>query len=166
MAAVDYFIELEGIPGESQDETHKDKIHVKSWSFGATQEGSSNEGGGLSAGKVRMHNFNFVAATNKASPKLLLACASGEIIPKAVLYCRKAGKDAQGFHKLTYTNVLVTSFTQTGGIGQEGKEGIHPEDKVSFCYEQIEKEYKPQKADGTLDSPVTAGWNVKKNVKV
>src|SRR5437762_3188031 len=99
MAAVDYFFKFDGIPGESQDETHKDEIHVKWWHIGADQHGSSDEGGGLSAGKVRMHQVQFKADANKASAKLFLACANGEIIPKAVLVCRKAGKTAQEFLK-------------------------------------------------------------------
>ena len=61
-----------------------------------------------------MQDFHFMMKVNKASPKLMLACASGEHIKKAVLTCRKAGKDQQEFLKITLTDVLVSSY-QTGG---------------------------------------------------
>jgi type VI secretion system secreted protein Hcp len=160
--AADYFLKIDGIPGESQDETHKDEIHLDSWSWGETQEGSSSHSGGITAGKVQMQDFHFVMQVNKASPKLMLACATGEHIPSAVLTCRKAGKDAQEFLKYTFTNLLISSY-QTGG---SARGHIIPTDQISFNFEKIETEYKPQKADGSLDSPVTAGYNLKENAKI
>ena len=85
MAVVDYFLKLEGIDGESEDKTHSKEIHIESWSFGEQQSGTMAHGGGGGAGKVQMHDFHFVMKTNAASPKLFLACASGEHIKKAVL---------------------------------------------------------------------------------
>jgi type VI secretion system secreted protein Hcp len=38
MAAFDYFLKIDGIPGESTDSKHKDEIDVLSWSWGETQE--------------------------------------------------------------------------------------------------------------------------------
>ena len=68
--AVDYFLKLKGIEGESTDEKHKNEIDVQSWSWGETQSGSAASGGGSGAGKVAMQDFNFVMKVNKASPKL------------------------------------------------------------------------------------------------
>ena len=39
MAQVDYFLKLDGIPGESVDSKHKDEIDIMSFSFGETQTG-------------------------------------------------------------------------------------------------------------------------------
>ena len=89
--AVDYFLKIKGIEGESFDAKHKNEIDVLSWSWGETQSGSHAAGGGGGAGKVSMQDFSFVMKVNKASPKLLLACANGEHIPEATLVCRKAG---------------------------------------------------------------------------
>jgi len=41
-----------------------------------------------------------------------------------------------------------------------------PADQVSFNFGQIEITYRPQRADGTLDAPVTVGWDVKANRKI
>src|SRR5919109_5362234 len=108
MAKVDYFLKIEGIVGESTDDKHKNEIEVESWSWGATQTGSAAHGGGGGAGKVAMQDFHFVARTSKASPGLLLACATGEHIKKAVLTCRKAGKEQQEFLTFTFSDLLVS----------------------------------------------------------
>src|SRR5260370_20586 len=152
--AVDYFLKLEGIQGESKDSKHQDEIEIGSFSFGATQSGSFSAMGGGGSGKVSMQDFHFTIPTQKASPKLLLACATGEHIKKAILTCRKAGKEQQEFLKYTFSDLLISSY-QTGGSAHGD---IVPTDQISFNYAKIVTEYKPQKPDGTLDSPVNAGF--------
>jgi type VI secretion system secreted protein Hcp len=157
--AVDYFLKIEGIQGESQDAKHKDEIQLESWSWGETQAGTMKAGGGGGAGKVDMQDFHFVMAVNKATPKLILACASGDHIKKATLTCRKAGKTQQEFLVYNFSDVLVSSY-QTGGSSEI------PLEQVSLNYTKMEVEYKAQKADGSLDGPIKAGWDLKQNVKV
>src|SRR5947208_15868296 len=162
MAAVDYFLKIEGVDGESADHKHKGEIQLESWSWGESQTGTHASGGGGGAGKVSMQDFHFVMKHNKASPKLMLACASGEHIKKATLTCRKAGKEQQEFLKVTLSDLLVSSY-QTGGSGHSD---IVPTDQVSLNFSKIEVEYKEQKADGTLAGAVKAGYDVKANKKV
>ena len=50
MAQVDYFLKLEGIKGESQDDKHRDEIDVLSFSWGVSQTGTMAFGGGAGAG--------------------------------------------------------------------------------------------------------------------
>src|SRR5438477_9371384 len=137
MAVVDYFLKIDGIEGESEDKTHKDEVHIESWSFGETQSGSMHAGGGGGSGKVQMNDFHFVMKTNKASPKLFLACASGDHIKKAVLTCRKAGEDQQEYLKWTFTDILVSSY-QTGGSHSTD---VLPLDQISLNFAQVETEY-------------------------
>jgi type VI secretion system secreted protein Hcp len=162
MAAVDYFLKVDGIDGESQDAKHKNEIDVLSWSFGVTNSGTMAMGGGGGAGKAAFNDFHFTMQVNKSSPKLKLACASGEHIKKAVLTCRKAGKDQQEFLKYTFTDCIVSSFQQGGSASGS----IIPVDEISLNYGQIETEYKAQKADGTLDGAIKAGWHLKENRKI
>jgi type VI secretion system secreted protein Hcp len=162
MAAVDYFLKIEGIPGESADAKHKSEIDIESWSWGENNSGNMAHGGGGGAGKVSMQDFNFVMRENKASPLLMLACAQGQHIKSAQLTCRKAGTDQQEFLTIKFTDLLVSSF-QTGGSAHGD---VVPVDQISLNFSRIEYEYKPQKADGTLDSPAKAGWNLKENKKI
>ena len=161
MAAVDYFLKIDGIDGESQDDKHKGEIDLASFSWGESNTGTHAAGGGGGAGKVSMQDFHFVMHVNKASPKLLLACANGEHIKKAILTCRKAGKDQQEYLKMTFSDVLVSSF-QTGGSAGD----IVPTDQISLNFAKVEYEYKEQKPDGTLGGAVKAGWDVKANKAV
>jgi type VI secretion system secreted protein Hcp len=162
MAAVDYFLKIDGIDGESHDAKHKGDIDLASWSWGATQSGTSAAGGGGGAGKVHMQDFHFTMNVNKSTPKLILACASGQHIPKAVLTCRKAGTEQQEFLIYTFSDLLVSSY-QTGGSGHGD---IVPVEQISLNYSKMEVEYKEQKPDGTLAGPIKAGWDLKTNKKV
>ena len=144
--AVDYFLKLDGIEGESTDNKHAKEIDVDAWSWGESQTGAAVPGGGGGAGKVSMQDFSFVMKFNKASPKVMLACATGTHIKSARLAVRKAGQGQQDYLTFTFTDVLVSSF-QTGGSEASG---LLPLDHVSLRFAKIEVEYKAQKPDGTL----------------
>jgi type VI secretion system secreted protein Hcp len=153
MAAVDYFLKLDGIKGESADSKHKDEVDVESWNWSETNAGSS-VGGGRGAGKVSMQDFSFSMKVNKASPKLFAYCANGQPIASALLTCRRAGKDQQEYLKITFTDVLVSSYS-TGGSAAD----VVPLEQITLCFNKIEISYAPQKNDGTLDSPIVQSWD-------
>ena len=159
MAAVDYFLKIDGVQGESQDKAHKNEIEIESFSWGATQSGTASRGGGMGAGKVQMQDFHLVMKVNKASPKLMLACAQGEHIKSAILTCRKAGKEQQDYMKVTFSDLLVSSY-QTGG--SEGAD-VLPMDRISLNFSKVEIEYKEQKADGSLGGAIKAHYDLKTN---
>jgi type VI secretion system secreted protein Hcp len=159
MAVVDYFLKIDGIPGESADSKHKDEIELESFSWGAVQTGAPGHGGGGGAGKVQMQDFHFVMTVNKASPKLFLACATGQHLKQATFVARKAGKAQQEFLLYKFTDILVSSYQTGGSSGGD----LLPMDQISFNFGRIEVEYRPQKPDGTLGPPGKAGWDAKKN---
>jgi type VI secretion system secreted protein Hcp len=151
--AADYFLQITGIAGESTDAKHKDWIDVESWTWGETNSGGMPTGGAGGAGKVAMQDFHFTTQVSKASPALFMACATGQHMKEAKLSAVKAGAMQQEFLTWTFNDVLVTGY-QTGGA-----EGDLVMDSVSFSFSKIKVEYRAQKADGSLDSPVTAGWD-------
>jgi type VI secretion system secreted protein Hcp len=161
MAQVDYFLKLDGIEGESTDHKHKNEIQLLSWSWGESNAGSHHWGSGGGTGKVQMQDFHFVMHTNKASPKLMLACASGEHIKKGKLTTRKAGKEQQEYLVIDMTDVFVSSYQTGGSDGQ-----LLPTEQISLNFAKIEFDYKEQKDDGSLGASVKAGWNMKENKKV
>jgi type VI secretion system secreted protein Hcp len=156
---VDFFIKFDGIKGESTDAKHKDEIDVESWSWGETHPGSAASGGGGGAGKVAMQDFHFVMQLNRASPRLMRACATGQHIKMATLSARKAGKGQQEYLTFKFHDVLVSSF-QTGGTEDAA---LVPTDQVSFNFAKLEVEYKPEKADGSLGSVVEFRYDLKTN---
>lgn len=157
MAAVDYYLKIKGIDGESKDEKLKDHIELESWSWGETQQGTGGYGGGSGAGKVAMQDFHFVMKINKASPELAKVCASGDHIGEATLICRKAGGKQEKFLEIKFTDVLVASF-QTGGSGGSD---ILPMDQISLNFSKIEYEYFIQDNKGITKSGGKFGHDVK-----
>ncbi|HEV3386537.1 MAG TPA: type VI secretion system tube protein Hcp [Gemmata sp.] len=174
--ASDYLLQIDGIKGESQDDKHKDTIEIMSFSWGATNTGISASGTGGGAGKVSFQDLHVMKSVDKASPLLMLACASGQHIKSAVLYVRKQGGNQQDYYTVTLTDLLVSSFKSGAGplattrdssaeIDLEQESGPVPVDFVSLNFSKISFEYKPQKPDGSLDSAISAGWDVKANKK-
>jgi type VI secretion system secreted protein Hcp len=162
MAAIDYFLQITGVEGESTDAKHKGWLDVESWSWGETQGGAHGIGGAGGAGKVSMQDLHFTTRVSKASPKLFLACASGEHFKEAKLVARKAGKEQQEFLAWTFSDLLVSTY-QTGG-SEAGD--MLPIDSVSLNFSKVKVEYRAQKGDGSLDAAITAGWDLKSNTKV
>ena len=157
MAAVDYFLKLDGIKGESTDAKHKDEIDVESWSWGESQAGGG-AGRGAGAGKVSVQDFQFVMRLNRASPTLMRACATGQHIKDAILTARKAGKGQLEYLTFKFQDVLVSSY-QTGGSEQTDV----PFDQVAFNFAKIEVEYRQQNRDGSAADVSQFKYDLKAN---
>jgi type VI secretion system secreted protein Hcp len=122
MAQVDYFLKLEGIKGESQDDKHKDEIDVLSFSWGVNQTGTMAHGGGGGEGKVQFNDFHFTTKVSKASPTLFLDCASGKHLKEAVVVGETSSdvdRGASQFFKYTFSDVIISSYQDAGNEGGE-----------------------------------------------
>jgi type VI secretion system secreted protein Hcp len=159
--AIDYFLKIDGIEGESKDAKHKNEIEIESFSWGETNSGGAGRGTGGGAGKVSMQDLVVMTQTSKASPQLLLACASGQHFKSATLTVRKSGKDQQEFLVYKFTDVRVSSYQTGGSTGSDS-----PQDSTALNFARIEVEYRPQSATGKPEPPVKAGWDLKANKKV
>src|SRR4029078_5404415 len=120
--AVDMFLKFAdsaSIAGESKDKVNKGEIAVLAWSWGLSNSGSAQTGGGAGSGKVNVQDLSVTKWTDKATVDLQLACATGAHIDSAILTVRKAGgKGPVEYIKITMTEVMVTSIT-AGGSGGE-----------------------------------------------
>ena len=106
--ASDIFAKIGDIKGESLDAKHKDEIEVLSFSWGVTNGGGSPAGGGGGAGKATFQDLSIVHAIDKASPKLLSACATGVHLKDATITHRKAGKGQQEYLIVKMNDVIIT----------------------------------------------------------
>ena len=154
--AVDTFAKIGDIKGESQDDKHKEEIELLSWSWGVNQTGTMGSGSGAGAGKANFSDFSFNHYVDKASPNLMKACATGEHIKDAVITQRKAGKGQQEYLIIKMNDILVTSVQPSGS-------SEHPMESVSITFAHVDLEYKPQKADGSLDAGLHFKYDVKAN---
>jgi type VI secretion system secreted protein Hcp len=157
--AADFLLVIEGIKGESSDGKLKDGIEIHSFNWGCANGGSAAVGSGMGAGKVNYTDISFMAPVSKASPELMLHCASGKPIKKAVLHVRKQGGKQEEYYTVTLEDLIVSSYS-TSGVGESVS------DSFSLNFSKIKFDYKPQKADGSLDTAVTTGWDIKKGEKV
>ena len=158
--AADYFLQITGISGESTDAKHKSWIDVEAWSWGEANPAPVSAGGGSGAGKVQMQDLNVTTRMSKASPPLLLACATGQHMKEARLVGVKSGPMQQEFLTWTFSDVLVSGYQVAGAAGDA------PMETVTLNFSKIKVEYKAQKADGSLDTAIVAGWDKKANKKI
>ena len=156
--ASDIFAKIGDIKGESVDDKHKGEIDVLSWSWGVTQSGSMAHGGGGGEGKAHFNDFNFTHSVDKSSPVLLKACATGEHIKEATITVRKAGKGQQEFLIIKMNDVIVTSVALTSA-----EDSSAAAENVALRFAKVDFEYKPQKADGSLDAGLHFKYDIKGN---
>lgn len=156
--AADMFLKIGDIKGESIDHKFKDWIPIANWSWSEHQSGSAGRGGGSGTGKVDMGDFAFSKIIDKASPKLILACANGQHIPTVEFIARKAGGEQAEFLKMKLSDVIISSF-QTGGSGGADL----PMESISLNFSKIEFEYLQQDAKGKTASAGKMNWDVRAN---
>ena len=157
--AFDSFLKLDGIKGESVDSKHKDELEILSFGFGAENSGAHGAGGGAGAGKASFHDLHFVHRLDRASPRLLLACASGQHIKEATITVRKAGGQQLEYLKIKLTEVLVTSY-QLGGSG--GGDSV-PLGELSLNFVKLRMDYTEQNVKGSAGATTSMEWDLTKN---
>jgi len=160
MAVVDYFLKLEGVPGESTDAAHKGEIDLLSFSWGETQTAARTAGAG--AGKVQAQDFSFVKKTDKSSPVLFIGCATGAHYKTAIVTARKAGGKQVDYLVFKMNDVLISSYQTGGSSGSD----VVPTEQFSFNFAKLEMVYKEQKPDGSLGGEVKQTFDFAGNVKV
>jgi type VI secretion system secreted protein Hcp len=156
--AVDMFIKIGDLKGESADKSHPKEINVLGWSWGVSNSGSAHTGGGAGAGKANVRDLNFTKHVDKCSPSLVLACCKGTHYDTAKLVVRKAGGKPLEYLKITLSKVMVSSVT-TGG---DGDEDLLTE-SVTLNFAKVKVEYTEQKPDGSEGEKPSVTYNITEN---
>jgi type VI secretion system secreted protein Hcp len=158
--AIDIFAKIGDIKGESIDSKHKDEIEVLSFSWGVSNPASHSSGGGgagAGAGKATFQDLSIVHKIDKATPSLLKACATGEHLKEATITHRKAGKGQQEFLVVKLNDVLVTGVAHAGDVSGPASE------TVTLAFAKVDFEYRPLKADESLDAGIHFKYDLKAN---
>lgn len=158
--AMDMFIKIGDIKGESKDSKHKEKIDVLAWSWGLSNSGNAQVGGGAGAGKVNVQDLSFTKYIDSATCPLMLAASSGKHYKEALLIVRKAGDKPLEYVKIKMEDVLITSVS-TGGSGGEDR----LTENVSLNFAKVSVDYTPQKPDGSGDTAIPYSWDIAANIK-
>jgi len=153
--AVDMFLKLEGISGESKDASHAGEIDVLAWSWGMSNAGTAHVGGGAGAGKVNVQDMSFTKYVDLSSAPLMLAVANGKHVSKATLVVRKAGEKPLEYITVVMTDCLISSVS-TGGSGGEDR----LTENVSLNFAKVEVHYKEQSAAGKAAGTGDFKWDI------
>jgi type VI secretion system secreted protein Hcp len=158
--AVDMFLELDGIKGESVDHKHKDKIDILAWSWGMSNTGTFHQGGGGGAGKANFNDLTITKYIARSSADLMYHCASGKHIAKGQVIVRKAGDKPLEYLVIKLTDVLVTGAS-TGGSSHDER----LTENVTLNFAKVAVEYKIQDEKGAGKDGGTFTWNIASNTK-
>jgi type VI secretion system secreted protein Hcp len=136
------------IEGESTDKTHPNEIEIQSFSWGVANAGGGSTGGGGTS-KAVLQDFSFAMATSKASPNLMLACATGRHIPQATLTLRRSGFE---FVKIKLADCLVSSYSLGGDNSNTSQDPNSPHDSMTINFVKIDFLYTVQRTGETVET--------------
>jgi type VI secretion system secreted protein Hcp len=154
--AVDYFLKIDAIPGESVDDKHKNEIQIMSWSWGGSQVSSVAGTQGSGAGKVDLSDFSIMTYFDKSTPKFFKSLTVGEHIPKALVTATKSGAGGKPYLKVDLSEMFVSSLQLSGSSEV-------PTVSISFTYNEIKIDYSIQDEKGNLTSTGPVSYSTKAN---
>ena len=156
--AVDMFLKIAGVDGESVDHAHAKEIDVLSWNWGMSQSGTTHVARGGGAGKVSVQDITITKRVDKCTPTIIKACCSGKHFDEAKLTVRKAGDNPLEYVVLTMKDVLISNITQGGNGGQE-----LINETITLNFADFTYTYVPQNRQGGAEGSVVTGFNIAAN---
>jgi type VI secretion system secreted protein Hcp len=155
--AIDVYLSIDGIKGESTDEKHKSWMEVSHvvWGVNQPRATSVSTAGGHTSGRADLTDISFTKLADLASPLLFQHCAAGKTIPKAVFEFMRADGDGKPicYLKLELENVMVSNFHPNSGDGGTLKEQVH------LAYAKIKVTYTKQDIRGGTQGSTAGGWD-------
>jgi len=159
--AIDVYLQIEGIKGESKDDKHKDWVECQSvhWGINQPRSATASTSGGHTAERVEVEEVTFTKLVDLASPILAQHCAMGKTIPKATFEFMRA--DGNGvpikYFQMILTNVLIGAIhpgIEMGGFLQE---------QVCLKFSKTNWTYTQQKIGGGSGGSTIGGWDLAAN---
>jgi len=159
--AIDVYLQIDGIKGESTDAAHQGWIEVTSAHLGVNQPKSAtaSTAGGHTAERCEHRSIAITKLADLSSPILMQTCSAGRTIPRAKLEFLRA--DGQGervkYYEVELENVLIGSVNQTVHEG----EILH--DSIALKFAKIKWKYTQQKVAGGAGGNTSGGWDLSTN---
>lgn len=159
--AIDVYLQIDGIKGESTDDRHRDWIECKSvsWELRQPRSATASTAGGHTAERCEHGEIVVAKLADLASPMLLQNCSTGRTLPRARIEFMRA--DGLGnrvkYFEIELENVLI------GGVSPSIREGDILSEYVALKYSQIKWKYIQQKVAGGTGGNVAGGWDLSAN---
>lgn len=141
LAAVDQFLEIPSVDGESEDATNRGAIDLLAWSWGLS-EGKNGRG-------CRFQDISVTKFVDAASPPLLIGQVQNTVHSSITLTVRSRA-DVPVI-VIVFSDARVTAVS-TGGSGGEDR----LTENVSFGFETVTYTYTPELPDGSAGTSVEA----------
>ena len=159
--AVNMFLKLDTIAGESTDVNHKNEIEILSFSWGVSNSPTLGATG-AAAGKAVPSDVSFVIRSGLASPPLFLACAQGRHLKQGIFVIENAAVESPNptdNYTLTLTDVLVSSYQSSGS--SDG-----PFDSFSLAFRSLRLKEIADSPVGGAPKTIEAAFDFAKNIKL
>jgi type VI secretion system secreted protein Hcp len=159
--AIDAYLKIDGINGESTDQNHNHWIEVSKvvGSVHQPRASSVSTAGGMTSSRASLSDIMLEKVADLSSPLLRQHCAMGKTIGKAVLEFMRADGDGKPicYEKWTLTNVMISNVTYDSGSGGTMRETVH------LAYSKINWEHVKQSIRGGSEGNTLGGWDCAKN---
>ena len=156
--AADMFLDIDGVDGESKDNTYSGKIEISSFSWNIRNQGSFGRGSGGGVAKADFDDLTITKLVDSASPTLMLYCANGKHFPKAKIIARKAGGDSPLEYIVINLEKVFVSGYSTGGTN-----GAVLTEQVKLNFAKVHVDYTPQEEGGGAGAKIPFAWNIAGN---
>jgi type VI secretion system secreted protein Hcp len=147
------FLKLDNIEGESTATGHAKEIVLLSYTQSFTRAGG---GGGVATGKADCGAITVTKLLDRSSPALIGAVLSGQVIPNGVITFRKEGNQPLEYYKVTLTDVLIQSISQTDASPTDPTTIL---EQISMSAGRFKFEYVTQAPTGAAQGGVTFSWD-------
>jgi type VI secretion system secreted protein Hcp len=159
--AADYYLQLDGIKGESADARHASWIECTTinWTITQPKSATASTGGGHTAERAELSEISITKLVDLASPMLAQLCACGKTIPKAKLEMQRADGNGEPvkYFEVELENVLIAH------IGPHFGGGDFPFESLGLKFSKVRWRYTRQKIGGGASGNTTGGWDLATN---
>jgi type VI secretion system secreted protein Hcp len=159
--AIDVYLQIDGIKGESTDSAHAGWIECTSAQWGVSQPKSAtaSTAGGHTAERCDLRSIAITKLADLASPILMQNCAAGRTLPKARMEFLRADGDGTRikYYEVELENVLI------GSVNQAAHEGDILHDSITIKFSKVRWKYTQQRIGGGAGGNTTGGWDLASN---
>jgi type VI secretion system secreted protein Hcp len=159
--AIDVYLQIDGVKGESSDEDHLGWIECTSasWLMFQPKSATASTGGGHTAERCELSDISITKLVDLSSPLLAQHCACGNVFKKARIEFLRADGDGQRvkYYEIEMENVLVAQLAPSISPGDVLSE------QVGLKFSKIKWRYTRQNIGGGMGGNTSGGWCASSN---